>query len=205
MDFASDETWDRAFRESVYRLRFELGGEELGCDEAPAPRFVQALTRSRLIRDAVFADASKLYAIVASTADPSRDFYAPVQDSFDALSKLGFRANAIAEWRARLYPHDPEPEDEDFIWRAFDVSYDLASQDAMLWCSLAYEMPIGPKSPVLSWLADFEKGILFHVYDDRGMDVTALTAPSLLPFYRTFDHWLLDYDRERMKAAFTGA
>jgi len=166
---------------------------------------VQALTRSRTIRDAVFNDASRLWAVVASEADPSKDFYAPVPDGFAALSACGFRANAIAEWRARLDPEEPEQREEDFIWRAFDVTSDIASQDALLWSSLSYEMPIEPRLPAVSHFADLERGILLHVYDDRGMDVTALTAAPLLPLYKQFDGWLLDYDQERMAAAFAGA
>jgi hypothetical protein len=143
--------------------------------------------------------------VVASEVEPSNDFHAPVPDGFEALASFGFRGNAIAEWRARLDPDEPEQREEGFIWRAFDVTSDIASQDALLWSSLAYEMPIEPKSPVVSHLLDLERGILLHVYDDRGMDVSALTAAPLLPLYEKFGAWLLDYDRERMKAAFAGA
>jgi len=80
---------------------------------------------------------------------------------------------------------EPEQRAEDFIWRAFDVTSDIASQDALLWSSLAYEMPIEPKSPVVSHFLDLERGILLHVYDDRGMDVSALTAAPLLPLYKS--------------------
>jgi hypothetical protein len=205
MDLTFDATWDSAFKGSPYWLRFELGGEDFGCADATVPRFVQALTRSRAIRDAVFADSSRLWAIVASEADPSKEFYAHVPDGFEVLSNFGFKANAIAEWRARLVPDEPEQREEDFIWRAFEVTSDIASQDALLWSSIAYEMPIEPKSPVVSHLADLERGILLHVYDDRGMDVRALAASPLLPIYTKFDRWLLDYDRERMEAAFAGA
>jgi hypothetical protein len=139
---------------------------------------------------------------VASAADPSGDFFAPVPDGLEALMSFGFRAKAISEWRARLDPGEPEQWEEDFIWRAFDVTSDLGSQDALLWSSLTYEMPIEPKAPLISHLLDLERGILLHVYDDRGMDVSALTASPLLPFFTKFDDWLLDHDRGRMEAAF---
>lgn len=205
MSFTFDATWDSAFRATPYRLRFELGGEDFGCTNAPVPRFIQALTRSRAISDAIFADSSRLWAIVASEADPSNDFRAPMPDAFAALSSFGLRGKAIAEWRARLDPNEPEQSEEDFIWRAFDVTSDIATRDVLLWCSLAYEMPIEPNAPVISYLADLERGLLLHVYDDRGMDVSALAASPLLPCYKKFDHWLLDYDRDRMKVAFAEA
>lgn len=134
MDTALDASWDNAFRGSPFHLRFELGGEELGCQDAPAPRFVQALTRAREIREAVFASSSRVSAIVASMADTSNDFFSPAQDSYKRLADFGLRATPIAEWRAPL-----DPEDEIFIWKAFDVTADIASRDALLWNSIAYE------------------------------------------------------------------
>ena len=142
---------------------------------------------------------------MVSDANPSNDMLAPATDGFEALSNLGFSSVPVMEWRAPRYPYESGEQAEDCIWRAFDVTSDIASQDALLWCSLAYEMPVKPKAPVVSYLADFERGVLLHIYDDRGMDVSALTASALMPVYRAFDPWLLDYDRDRMKTAFVGA
>ena len=75
----------------------------------------------------------------------------------------------------------------------------------LIWCAISYEMAIAPKAPVLSFLADLERGILMHVYDDRGMDVTALDRQPLLPVYRDREEWLLAYDRSRMDEAFGNA
>lgn len=197
MNTAFDASWDNAFKGSPFHLRFELGGEELGCDDAPVPRFVQALTRARDIREAVFASSSKVWAIVASMVDTSNDFFSPKQNSYKSLADFGFRATPIAEWNAPI-----DPEGEDFIWKGYDVSADVASRDALLWNSIAYEMPIEPSSPVLSYLVDWESGIMLDVYDDRGMDVIATTVGRLTPFYSKFHNWLLDYDRERMRAVF---
>jgi hypothetical protein len=197
MDTAFDVNWDSAFRGSPFHLRFELGGEELGCVDAPVPRFVQALTRAREIRETLFASSSQVSAIVVSMADTSNDFFSPTPDSYQRLADLGFKATPIAEWRAPL-----DPEGEDVIWKLFDVTEDVASRDVLLWNSIAYEMPIEPKAPVLTYLVDWGRGILLNVYDDRGMDVIATTAGLLTPFYSMFDSWLLDYDRERMRAVF---
>jgi len=204
MSIVFDATWNQPFRPCPYWLRFELGGEEFGNSEAPIPRFVQALSRARTIRDAVFADTNQLWAIVVSATGPSNDFFAPFPDGFEALSNLGFRSEHVAEWRARLDPNEPEQNEEDFVWRAFDVTSDFASQDSLLWSSLTYEMPITPKTPVISYLADMERGILLDVYDDRGMVVGALNAAPLQPFYKQFNAWLLDYDRDAMDATFAG-
>jgi len=63
-------------------------------------------------------------------------------------------------------------------------------------------MSIHPKAPVTSFLVDFERGILAYVYDDRGMDVTALERDTLLEIYQTRNDWLLRYDKDRIVEAF---
>ena len=44
--------------------------------------------------------------------------------------------------------------------------------------------------------------ILYHLYDDRGLDVVAIDKMTLLPIYQNYHTWLLDYDREAMKKVF---
>ena len=42
--------------------------------------------------------------------------------------------------------------------------------------------------------------IIVNMYDDRGLDVIA-AREALMPVYRTFNDWVLDYDRERIAKA----
>jgi len=196
--------WELPFRNCPSRLRFELGGEELPCVEAPVPRFVQALLRARTIFNSVFAGSTSLFAIVCFHKDTALDFFAPVENGFVALSRIGFTAEFLTEWNARLEPRDEEQDPQDFLWRAFDVAANDASCDALLWSSISYEMSIEPKVPAIVYFIDFENEILLHVYDDRGMDVSALSQSTLQQCYTEFDPWLLDYDRPRMATAFAG-
>ena len=43
--------------------------------------------------------------------------------------------------------------------------------------------------------------IIVHMYDDRGLDIIAATREPLLPIYRAFNDWILDFDRERIAKA----
>ena len=189
MTFAFDETWDCRFKASPFRLRFELSGQ-FDNVAAPIPRFMQALIRSRAIREATFAESRELWAIVGS--------WGP--DGFEALTQLGFAGSQLAEWRAGLTGFDNS--DESGTWRVFDVAGDDAACDTLLWASIVNEMPIAPQAPVDCYFLDMDRSILLHVYDDRGMDVTALAASSLTEVRKRFDGWLLPYDRARIEAAF---
>ena len=44
--------------------------------------------------------------------------------------------------------------------------------------------------------------ILFHLYDDRGVDVVAADRDVLCPLYENFNDWILDYDREKIDLLF---
>lgn len=44
--------------------------------------------------------------------------------------------------------------------------------------------------------------ILYHLYDDRGLDVLGGFRELLLPLYHQFHDWILEYDRERIDHLF---
>lgn len=199
------EQWLAPFRSSPYSLRFELGGETFGND-APVPRFVQAFGRATEVAQEVFDGSRQMFGIVAAHPDSAIDIFAPAEDGFEALAAAGFRLEPVIEWEAAMWPDQIEEEDRQTCrWRAYDLSGDAVQRDVLLWCSISYEMAVRPKAPVASFLVDFNRNILLHVYDDRGMDVTALDREVLLHTYRSRDAWLLDYDRKRMIEAFSEA
>jgi hypothetical protein len=53
-----------------------------------------------------------------------------------------------------------------------------------------------------TYLVDSRNFVLFHLYDDRGLDVVAANKESLRPLYKNFNAWILDYDRERIDLVF---
>lgn len=48
-----------------------------------------------------------------------------------------------------------------------------------------------------------EGKLLYHLYDDRGLDVVAQQKSILSPLYETFNDWILDHDRESIDKIFT--
>ena len=199
------ERWLEPFRASPFSLRFQLGGETFGT-HVPVPRFTQAFGRARRIADEIFAASKQLSGVVAALPDSAADSFAPARDGFEAVAAAGFTQQPLNEWKAPIWPDQPEEEDQvPAHWRAYDLTGDAVQRDVLLWCAVSYEMAIAPKAPVLSFLADLDRNIVLHVYDDRGMDVTALDRETLLPLYRDRGEWLLDHDRKRMREAFGDA
>ena len=198
--------WAEPFGSSPFRLRFELGGETDGV-KAPVPRFLQAFGRARTVVDDTFLPSECVLAVVGCWPQPTLDLFAPAADGFGALGQAGFTATPVGEWKG---PHprygmpDDDEEQKNATWKAYDITEQVAARDVIIWCAVAYEMAVTPKAPVVSFMVDLQRGILVHVYDDRGMDVIALKRDPLAEIYRTRNEWLLDHDRGRMIEAFGG-
>lgn len=86
--------------------------------------------------------------------------------------------------------------------RCYDMNGQKLYRDTLIWNAIANEMPIRPSAPVDSFLIEPSRSIMLHVYDDRGIDVIAEDPRNLRDLYDRFDDWLLDYDRDRMRAMF---
>jgi hypothetical protein len=98
----------------------------------------------------------------------------------------------------------PEDEEEGEVLpcehRAVRATWDQA--DILLWSNIASDIGVKPNAPVHSKLVDVARGVTVYAYDDRGMDITALSADPIAELYTRFDAWLADGERPRMSEAF---
>ncbi|MGZ4122168.1 MAG: DUF3885 domain-containing protein [Tumebacillaceae bacterium] len=63
------------------------------------------------------------------------------------------------------------------------------------------------REPVVSeevYVVHANKHIIFHLYDDCGCDIVANRTESLTPIYTKYNHWILDYDRDRIDNTMRG-
>jgi hypothetical protein len=195
-----DRRWMDALWRSPYRLRFELsaGGNYVSM-------FTRSYDRARQLARAALTTDRPL-AVVVDYASPC---WAQVDEnevssttSFGLLQEMGVSTDgAEATWNGHFYPGDEnDVEASTCEHRAIGVSWDEA--DILLWNNIAQEIGVRPRAPVLSKLADRATGVVVNAYDDRGMDIIALSARPIEHLYGQFDAWLLDYDRARMAEVF---
>jgi hypothetical protein len=198
MDLPSDMSkWDPRSHPSPFRLRFELGGVTFGIDQ-PVPRFIQAFGRAKQLAAEVFEPSRRVFGVVATWSEP----HASSQSRLADLRDAGFTADPVHEWQAPLWPDEPKEDQIPARWMTFDLTDNVAARDVLIWCSVASEMRIGPRAAVIPYLADFVRGIILYVYDDRGMDIISFEPAPLLELYAARNEWLLDYDRPRMRQVF---
>jgi hypothetical protein len=195
----NDLWFGKADKELPY-IRLELGGEEYGNIEQGVPRFLQAHRRACAVADHLFERECRAVIAWHTQTKPDPDQFPNTNNGFDALAASGFSANHSETWQAELFP-DPE-EGQAWELRGYDLGRDKIARDTLLWHAIALEMPISPSAPVLSFLIAPAKSLMLHVYDDRGLDITATDPEVLRASHVLFDPWLLDYDRERMEQIF---
>lgn len=176
-------------------LRFELsrGGTLLD-------QFEQAWDRAREIVDYAFGDAGELIVVISAFADGPR---MPYLDIFRSLRRLRVEMQRPrASWTEPY--HDPHVEGPDTLaYVAFPCGRDALRP--LLWGALATWLGIRPHLVGNLYLASPERGIVVHPYDDRGMDVAGPNHALLADLYARFNGYLLDYDRDRMRAFFEPA
>lgn len=197
--------WEEGFPHAMlynanFALRFDLGGFATG-----PHRVLRAIDRARAVAKAAFSDTGAL-TVFASYYDAEKRT-SRASGSFRALKEMGFPGRFSK-------PESVFQRDEDHIadfgidlcryWCRTDLHYDEALVDVILWASIVAELDVHPKARWLRFhIADLERKIVLHVYDDRGMDLCGPSKVALAPIYKTFNTWLLDYDRATMDKTFS--
>lgn len=197
--------WDGGIPDALlyaapWALRFALGD---GLDDGPH-RFLQAIDRARAVAASVFRVSTDM-TIFAGFHDGERRT-SRASRSFRDLATMGFKGDFSKPDRVLLGDQDyiaAFGEDMCRYWCRADIANDVAQTGILLWASVAKYGEILPKSRWLDlYIADLDRGLVLHVYDDRGMDIVGPSKDALAAHYREFNEWLLDYDRPRMDAAF---
>lgn len=193
--------WERDLLASPYRLRFELSQ-----GDSDVTMFTRSYDRARALARAALP-SEELVGVIAAYPDPRRELGAKrlgwtTGTAFGHLEEMGVPTGSpLSSWSGHFWPDDAsDGEAKPWVHRAVRLTWDQA--DILLWNQIAHDIGLMPQAPVVSKLVDLERGVSVNAYDDRGMDVTAVTKAPVAGLYKQFDTWLLDYDRPRMAEAF---
>lgn len=52
------------------------------------------------------------------------------------------------------------------------------------------------------YFLNIERKTIFHIYDDRGCDLLAISPESIRDLYFTYNDWILDYDKDKIHQVF---
>lgn len=192
--FGMHELEHPLFYHAKVAIRFEIGGEEPVYQKPGKanPAYISgALTRALSIYEAL---PEKPYLLRI-------DIY-PYEQTAEALTEKICRCAGLPA------PHETRTgvvEDEDEQLEQVSLYWDL-SQIAFQPETLILEIirgDIGGCKEFVSSVFLLAHGpVLYHLYDDRGLDVLGGTREIIFPLYTEFNDWILDYNRARIDAVF---
>jgi len=54
------------------------------------------------------------------------------------------------------------------------------------------------------YFINVDKKLIFHMYDDRGLDIISANIETLMPIYRKYNRWILENNRSNIDKLFNG-
>jgi hypothetical protein len=190
------------FYQADIGLRFELGAD-LELEEG---RMEQVYSRAHALFDFTHRPTDEVFLVInAHRYNESADF-----EKYDELTKV-FKRYVPKTNLQKSVDHIRLPalymdEEDDDVWtdryclrcKISDIkAHDLLDAISNL------DMGIEPKVEDECYFVNIERGTIFHLYDDRGLDIVASGKPSLYEVYTEYNDWILDYDRERIDSIFS--
>lgn len=189
------------FYESPIALRFEIGDPEI-------PVFLHEIQqnplyfRSALWRVSVLYEKTAPFDTLLWVLYRSPDTKTEIDELLSRFCRL-----AVTPPPAEVYQQETTDADGEPLTRIFffwDLTQTPLKPNLLLEGILASELGGFRELSSAVFLFDTKRHILFHPYDDRGLDIVAEKKEILLPLYRDCRNWLLDYDWERMQKIFEG-
>jgi Domain of unknown function (DUF3885) len=183
-------------------LRFELGAD-LKLEEG---RMVQVYSRAHALFDFVHQPNDEIFLVVNAHRycgnDGVEGYDEPTKVFEQYLNRRQLQRVIDCIRLPALYL---DGEDND-VWtdryclrcKTSDIKvHDLLDAIANL------DMGIEPQVEDECYFVNIERGTIFHLYDDRGLDIVASEKHALYDAYLQYNHWILDYDRERIDNIFS--
>lgn len=183
------------FYEAPIGIRFEIGGEEdvyikkgIMRKSHPNPNYVNKAVER----------ASRIFDVL-----PKKDWILRIDVYHEKKIKNLLKALRLGLPHEKVLNEYEEDGEKIFhyelYWSLNDVDW---SQDTLIREIILAD--IGGFNCLASavYLLHPNEKILYHLYDDRGLDVVAQDKRTLYPLYKTFNAWILEYDRESIDNLF---
>jgi hypothetical protein len=189
---------DKALAHGLFYLHSQSLRIELSGDRPYLKMFLRAYSRSKAIIDFGVGD---LQTVTVCLSFYGSSLLVGNLSVFRNLHRCEVTIPKTAEIWQVIEPHVFD-EDWDLVRTFICFDIEFAEVELLLWGTLANELGIRPHTSCKLYLFDFDRQILFHPYDDRGMDIIGGNRILLHQIYLKFNNWLLDYDRQVMDEYF---
>lgn len=182
-------------------IRFEMGDDNEDDDD----RYIKgAKSRALSIFNELFDKDDEIYLVIDSYEKYS-DFYSPKppKDNISLVRKFILKIDEEYCYEKLVATY--EDDEEEYPYDRYIIKTSRDSIDADKLISEIVESELKGKSSLSNsvFLVNKNSGILYFLYDDRGLDIAANDKQKLKDIYIKFNDWILDYDRERIDKMFS--
>ena len=82
--------------------------------------------------------------------------------------------------------------------------WDVNCLNLLVWISYQdfFGLKLNPRIGEEVYFLNLSRNLIFHMYDDRGLDIIASDKNTLKPIYDKYNKWILNYDREKIDMVF---
>lgn len=169
-------------------LRFELGTDKKG-----QVYFSNVIDRAKELYDSIINDGDRILLIYQlytgqNYKNDVKNFCFNYINHFD---------KSVIEYEqlTNLYL----PKDNNDLWTRVIIETTANQIDIKRLLTAISNWDFQDRTPQIEgevYFVDTTKNIIFHMYDDRGVDIIAKDKNSLRKLHHDFSDWILDYDRE---------
>lgn len=190
------------FYNSDIGIRFELGVPYRGIEDPLYFETVQK--RSETLFESVFLESSELY-IVRKTYEPE----APYEVLNPGVNVFAEYIDSAIINKVDCFEDKPDYDEDTNELTGYSKSYSvLCNLNNIDYKGILKAISYSDFPSKGNYISDRiyfihpKKNIVFHMYDDRGLDLAAVRSENLMVLFNEFNDWILDYDREKIERTF---
>jgi hypothetical protein len=184
--FSLNEMEVEALHQLPFRYRFELGVNI----QDNKKRIAQVIKRTQALFQCVFKAKDKNWIVLHFFADKIKKGNIPVH--FSNLIKCGFQIKKNDAFQFKKEVHG-DPEDKCYKYTyAIERPAKFNHIYPIVWAIGGSEINIKPTAFVTAYFVNIERGIIFYIYDDRGLDIIFKRKADAAECINKFSKWRID-------------
>ena len=187
-----------------FGLRFDLEVENSGTKiEENDEYFTEIISRATQIFEAAFNDSDSIIFIFMDRKWRQRKIKY-TNYAFRQIEKLNRNEIFYTKEKEIYYPTDA------YNYALIKLTTDRIKYKNILTAimnnSFLFKQPRLENDTTLTektiFFLNLDKKLIFHMYDNRGLDIISAKKEILHPIYKKHNEWLLEYDRDKMDKMF---
>ncbi len=201
-NFPSLEIKSPLFYNWDYGLRFEIGLPTIPIfkDKEVFNReyFEKALLRAKKLFEATFEPNDRVYAVFQRYSDGRQKIK---RNNYVFKSITQFDKIEVFKIKNLYKDFDEREDNRREHYHRIAVHTKLNNIDYSNIINRAIHKDFGGGF-IQSFFINIDKGIIYYLYDDRGLDIIAKDKNTLKKLYLEFNDWILDYNRKKIDSVF---